>query len=100
MTTLAEPYRPVVYMPAANKKPIWSGPRAREIREACGFIAFDVAKGLGTAPSNIMRWEADEAVEPRATVLFLLAAFYSVAPEEFSKPVGSPIRRLRRKKPD
>jgi transcriptional regulator with XRE-family HTH domain len=87
-------------MPAAQDKPGWSGPRAKEIREACGFIAFDVAKGLGTAPSNIMRWEADECVEPRATVLFLLAAFYGVAPEEFGKPVGSPIRKLRRKKSD
>lgn len=100
MTTLTAPFGAVGFMPAAEDAPGWSGPRAREIREACGFIAYDVAKGLNTAPSNIMRWEADEAVEPRATVLFLLAAFYGVPVEEFGKPVGSPIRKSRRKKSD
>ena len=103
MQTLNAPIPSVRYMPSDAGLPVWSGPRAREIREECDYIPAAVARVLDTSPSNILRWELTEeegGSEPRASMILALASIYGVPAEEFGKPVGSPIRKLRRKKSD
>lgn len=103
MLTLTAPIPSARYMPSDAGLPAWSGPRAREIREECGYIPAAVARVLDTSPSNVLRWELTDdegGSEPRASMILALAAIYGVQAEEFGRPVGSPIRKLRRKKSD
>lgn len=103
MQTLTTPIPSAAYMPSDAGLPVWSGPRAREIRDECGYIPAAVARALDTSPSNVLRWELTEedgGSEPRASMILALAAIYGVSADEFGKPVGSPIRKARRKKSD